>query len=71
MITPKPGSVWRDSETGEIVTVDSFDGAYAVVTGDHPDTGRGMTLCGKPNAFLVQRSHFGRTYREVENDDRG
>ena len=64
-MTPIAGSSWRDTRTGEIVTVDSFDGAYAVVCGEHPGSGRGQTHSGKANAFLVQRTHFGTTYKEI------
>jgi hypothetical protein len=58
----QPGTVWKDTETGEIVTVESYDGAYAVVFGEHPATGRGISFEGKPNAFLVQKTHFGTLY---------
>lgn len=60
------GSQWVDVETGETITVEEFDGAYAVVTGERPETWRGPTHSGKPNAFLVQPSHFGRTYTPKE-----
>ena len=59
---PTPGSLWRNVHTGEVIEVDSFDGAYAVVCGDFHDLGRGVTHSGKPNAFLVHPSHFGTTY---------
>lgn len=62
MNKPVPGSLWIDTETGELVEVESFDGAYAVVFGDHHNLGRGVTNSGKPNAFLVQRDHFGHRY---------
>ena len=64
---PPPGSKWRNIATGEIVEVDSFDGDYAVVCGEHPEVGRGNTHSGKPNAFLVQAGCFGGTY--LPHDD--
>ena len=64
-MSPQPGTKWRDVETGEIVEVDSFDGAYAVVCGEESRSWRGQTHSGKQNAFLVQPSHFGTNYLPV------
>ena len=63
---PPLGSQWVDAETGETIVVEEFDGAYAVVTGEFHQAGRGSTHSGKPFAFLVQPSHFGRTYLPKE-----
>lgn len=60
-MTPTPGSVWRDTETGEVVKVESFDGAYAVVIGEHHSLGCGVNDRGEP-VFLVQPGHFGKMY---------
>jgi hypothetical protein len=42
--TPDVGSTWRNNDTGEIVTVESFDGGYAVVYGEYEGFGRGTTI---------------------------
>lgn len=51
------GSVWEDVETGERITVDDFDGAYAYGHSDRP--GRFQ------NERRINWDHFGSTLRRV------
>jgi hypothetical protein len=57
-VEPEPESVWESRDGDWKIRVDSFDGAYAVVTDLI-----GMRA-GKQR--LVQPDHFGETYLPVE-----
>lgn len=47
---PAIGSRWQNRKTAEVITVESFDGQYAVVRGEHERDGNWQ--------FLVAISHF-------------